>query len=242
MEEINKNLEEKIKSRTEDLRKAFQELDTFFYRSSHDFRRPITTFLGLAGVAKITVKDPNSLELFEKVSETATSLDKMLAKLQSISDVGSQQMIFKEVLLKEMIDEILIGFAKTIQQKRITVTVSVQEQTPLVSYPAMIKIVVENLIENAIHFCAMFNPTMAIRVSVDLENAIIEVVDNGQGISDEYKHRIFDMYFRANEKSKGNGLGLYIAQKAIKRLNGTIYFKTQYGEGSVFTVVLPNTE
>lgn len=239
---INKELENKVEQRTSELKQAYKELDTFFYRSSHDFRRPITTFLGLAGVAKITVKDPNSLELFEKVSETATSLDKMLAKLQSISDVGSQQMIFKEVLLKEMIDEILIGFAKTIQQKRITVTVSVQEQTPLVSYPAMIKIVVENLIENAIHFCAMFNPTMAIRVSVDLENAIIEVVDNGQGISDEYKHRIFDMYFRANEKSKGNGLGLYIAQKAIKRLNGTIYFKTQYGEGSVFTVVLPNTE
>jgi len=48
------------------LKQAYKELDTFFYRASHDFRRPITTFMGLAGVAKITVKDPVSLDLFRK--------------------------------------------------------------------------------------------------------------------------------------------------------------------------------
>lgn len=88
---INKQLEVKIEERTYELKQAYKELDTFFYRSSHDFRKPITTFLGLAGVAAITVKDPVSLELFEKVRETASSLDKMLQKLQSISDLGAQQ-------------------------------------------------------------------------------------------------------------------------------------------------------
>jgi tetratricopeptide (TPR) repeat protein len=64
---INKELEVKIEVRTSELKQAYKELDTFFYRASHDFRRPITTFMGLAGVAKVTIKDQASLELFEKV-------------------------------------------------------------------------------------------------------------------------------------------------------------------------------
>jgi signal transduction histidine kinase len=237
---INKELEVKIEDRTSELKQAYKELDTFFYRASHDFRRPITTFMGLAGVAKITVKDLAALELFEKVNETATSLDKMLYKLQSISDVGSQQMIFKEVFLKELIEEVLDGFTKMIQQKRIVVSLEISEQTPLVSYPAMVKIIIENLVENAIHFAAFESPLVVIKALVYEEVAVIEVEDNGQGIMDDYKPRIFEMYFRANEHSKGNGLGLYIAKKATEKLSGHISFKSKYGAGSLFTVELPN--
>jgi len=50
------------------------------------------------------------------------------------------------------------------------------------------------------------------------------------------------MYFRANERSKGNGLGLYIAGKAAEKLNGHIHFNSQYGSGSSFIVELPNGE
>lgn len=237
---INKELEMKIESRTSELKQAYKELDTFFYRSSHDFRRPITTFLGLAGVARITVKDPVSLELFEKVSETAGSLDKMLYKLQSISDVGSQQMVFKEVFLTELINEILDGFSRLIQQKKIVVHTDIREEATLVSYPAMVKIIAENLIENAIHFCAYQNPVITIRAIVDENMATLSVEDNGQGILEEYKARIFEMYFRANENSKGNGLGLYIAKKAIEKLNGHILVTSTHAQGSVFTVELPN--
>ncbi len=75
---VNARLEEKVEARTTELKQAYTELDTFFYRSSHDFRRPLTTFMGLAEVAKITVKDNVALELFEKINETARNLDKML--------------------------------------------------------------------------------------------------------------------------------------------------------------------
>ncbi|MGC4020725.1 MAG: tetratricopeptide repeat-containing sensor histidine kinase, partial [Cyclobacteriaceae bacterium] len=239
---INKELEEKIETRTSELKQAYKELDTFFYRSSHDFRRPITTFLGLAGVAKITVKDPVSLELFDKVSETAESLDRMLQKLQSISDVGAQQMIFKEVFIKELAEEVLNGFKKLIQQKKIMVHLDINEEQPLVSYPAMVKIIIENLIENAIHFSRQENPFVKLKAVVNSASATITIEDNGQGIMEEYKPRIFEMYFRANEHSKGNGLGLYIAKKAVEKLNGGIYFDSHFASGSTFKVMLPNRQ
>ncbi len=237
---INKTLEAKVETRTSELRQAFKELDTFFYRSSHDFRRPITTFLGLAGVAKITVKDPVALELFDKVAETATGLDKMLQKLQSISDIGANQMIFKEVFLLDQVNEVLDSFDKTLYQKNIALHKEVKSSISFFSYPAMIKIILENVIENAIHFAGTDNPRISIRASVYPAVTIIEVEDNGQGIQEEHKPSVFEMYFRANERSKGNGLGLYVAKKAVEKLNGKIWFQSQYQVGTTFTIEIPN--
>ncbi len=239
---INRSLEEKVEIRTSELKQAYKELDTFFYRSSHDFRRPITTFLGLAGVAKITVKDPVSLELFEKVSETAGSLDKMLQKLQSISDLGSQQMIYKEVFLDELVRETEESLSEVIKRKGIQVRLEMKQPVAFVSYPAMVKIILENLIENSVHFAITENPFVKIMINVSAKEAVIEVIDNGEGILEEYQSRIFEMYFRANERSKGNGLGLYIARKAIEKLNGTISFTSTYAQGSHFVVKLPNQQ
>jgi len=239
---INKGLEQEIEDRTSALTQAYKELDTFFYRSSHDFRRPLTTFMGLAEVAKITVKDQNALELFEKVKETATNLDKMLIKLQSISDVGAQQLIYKEVLLKEILADITDSFRYEFEHRGIRLETDIRLTRPFISYPAMVKIIVENLVENAIYFCGTHDPYLRVTAYEEDDRAVIEVKDNGQGIDPQYYGRIFDMYFRGNERSKGNGLGLYIVRKAVEKLNGTIVLEAVPLGGSLFRVHLPLRE
>lgn len=236
--QLNETLEKKVEERTNELKQAYTELDTFFYRSSHDFRRPLTTFMGLAEVAKVTVNDPNAISLFDKVRETAVSLDKMLMKLQSISDVGLQQLVYKEVHLKEFIETILEVHTYDINQRAIHVSVDLQK-TELVSYPALLKIVIENLLENAVFFSRPGKPQIFIRTRQRLDEFVFEIEDNGQGIDPEYQSRIFDMYFRANLGSKGNGLGLYIVKKAVQKLGGKISFTSQFSKGSCFTVRLP---
>lgn len=236
---INKDLEQKIEDRTSALTQAYKELDTFFYRSSHDFRRPLTTFMGLAEVAKITIKDPNALELFDKVKETAQNLDKMLIKLQSISDVGAQQLVYKEVFLKEIFDGICDGFRNELDQKSIKTVFENHLTRSFISYPAMIKTILENLVENAMQFCAKYDPYILLKTSNSDDRLMLEVKDNGQGIDSQYHDRVFEMYFRGNERSKGNGLGLYIVKKAVEKLHGTIEFESNAGEGSVFRISLP---
>jgi len=238
--QINRNLELKVDERTSELKQAYKELDTFFYRSSHDFRRPLTTFLGLAEVAKVTVKDNNALELFDKVRETALNLDRMLVKLQSISDLGAQQLVYKEVIIEELVRQVFDGFNDAIVSKNIHVTMNVAPDISFYSYPAMVKIIIENLVENAINFCGVADQFVKINVFLRLGELVIEVQDNGQGIKEEYFSRIFDMYFRANLNSKGNGLGLYIVKKSVERLNGHIHFKSTHAQGSTFEVVLPS--
>lgn len=238
---INQELEGKINERTSQLRQAYIELDTFFYRSSHDFRRPITTFMGLAEVAKITVADTKALDLFEKVNETAQSLDKMIRKLQSISDVGAQEMVYKEVLLRELVENILVSFDGELLKRGIKVIQEIRPTQPFQSYAALVRVIIENLIENAIQFFSPIEPFIKIHAFTQDDTLVITVEDNGQGIDKEYHGRVYDMYFRANVSSKGNGLGLYIVKKAVTKLQGTIEFTSRLHMGTRFTVILPLT-
>jgi signal transduction histidine kinase len=237
--EINKRLEEKVNERTNRLKEAYKELDTFFYRASHDFRRPLTTFMGLAEVARITIKDTGALELFEKVDETAHTLDRMLVKLQSISDVGAQQLVYKEVFISELINDILNEFREEIQTRNIKVTSKISLHDPFYSYPAMVKIALGNLIENAVQFHVPENPTISLTVEQAGDQVLLRIADNGQGIESELQDKIFEMYFRGSDRSKGNGLGLYIAKKAVEKLGGTITVSSTVYLGSTFTVTLP---
>jgi signal transduction histidine kinase len=236
---INRDLEDKVHERTTQLEKAYVELDTFFYRSSHDFRRPLTTFLGLAEVAKITVRDKNALELFDKVRETALNLDKMLIKLQSISDVGTQQLYYEEASLKDLILNTIGAFRSDLENKGIKLSLNFETDRKIFTYPVLVKILIENLVENSVNFSKQQDPFISIRTFDGDEAVGIEVKDNGQGFAPEFSEKIFDMYFRANYMSKGNGLGLYIVKKAVDKLSGTIAFNSVQYEGSTFTVLLP---
>jgi signal transduction histidine kinase len=234
--QINKSLEEKVEERTTELKQAYKELDTFFYRASHDFRRPLTTFMGLAEVAKITIKDQNALGLFEKVNDTAHYLDKMLVKLQSISDVGGQDLVYKEVFLKDIFDNICDAFREDLKRKGIRTFCEIDLKESFYSYPALLRIIIENLIENSIFFGNKKDPVIRFKVYSQAGEVFMQVQDNGEGIPDEFKDRIFEMYFRANERSKGNGLGLYIVKKAVEKLGGSITVKSELYVGTTFTI------
>lgn len=237
--EINANLEQQVESRTTELKQAYKELDTFFYRSSHDFRRPLTTFMGLAEVAKIAVKEEQALQLFEKVNETARSLDRMLIKLQSVSDLGSTNLIYKEIFFQDIINMVVESLQEEIANRKINIVQQINPGHPFYSYPALLKIIVENLIENAITFSA---PGAMVTVKVYSEDSDIclEVSDNGFGIDDKYINRVFEMYFRANERSKGNGLGLYIVKRMVEKLGGKIVLKSELEKGTVVLIKFKN--
>lgn len=235
---INQHLEEKVAERTSELAQAYKELDTFFYRASHDFRRPLTTFMGLSEVAKITVKDENALELFEKVRLTASNLDKMLMKLQSISDVGLQHLSYREVFSNDIFNVLFTTYGDEFGSK----DVSFQTEASIASfysYPTIIKLIVDNLVENAIQFRRQRQAFVKVKIYKQDSEIIISVIDNGQGIDAQYQDQIFNMYFRGSENSNGNGLGLYIIKKAVEKLNGRISFTSVYNSGSTFSVFFP---
>ena len=101
-------------------------------------------------------------------------------------------------------------------------------------------VIFQNLIENAIKYSRNdVSPVVNVKVIKMGDQLEITVKDNGIGIREEYQSRIFEMFFRANDKVQGSGLGLYILKNAVDKLSGTIDFKSKPNEGSQFQVKIP---
>jgi signal transduction histidine kinase len=79
-------------------------------------------------------------------------------------------------------------------------------------------------------------------VSTANQKLLIQVTDNGSGIEPEHQQKVFQMFYRASEQAKGSGLGLYIVQETLLKLGGSISLSSQLGEGTTFTLYLPNPE
>jgi signal transduction histidine kinase len=235
--EANTFLENRVEERTQSLNKALHELETFFYRTSHDFRRPLTTYLGLAQVAKISVRDKLALELFSMVEENTINFDKMLAKLQYIGSVDYHAEV-GVIDLNSIIVECTKLFEDKITKKEIAVITDLNVKS-LTSNAFLLKAALTCIIENAVDYSAISNARLEISSTPLDSNVSIKIIDNGQGIRPELQPKIFDMYFRANERSTGNGLGLFIAKRAVEKLNGTISLKSVVDKGTTVEISLP---
>jgi hypothetical protein len=99
-----------------------------------------------------------------------------------------------------------------------------------------------NLISNAIKYrrVGKENCLVRIEIEVDSSDCRILVEDNGIGVEESLVPRIFEMFFRASDRSEGSGLGLYIVKNAVDRLEGSIQVESKFGEGTRFWITLPN--
>jgi signal transduction histidine kinase len=111
----------------------------------------------------------------------------------------------------------------------------------LESDPHRLRIILSNLISNAIRYHDSRKENRYIRLSCKRteKSFVLDVEDNGQGIAPEYHNSIFQMFFRANESSTGSGLGLYIVNEAIDKLSGQLLLQSAVAQGSTFTVKIP---
>jgi len=101
-------------------------------------------------------------------------------------------------------------------------------------------VILNNLVSNAIkyHNYSLTNPWVKIRISKVNDMIQVMVADNGLGINDEYKDKVFEMFFRASN-SPGSGLGLFIVKETVEKMNGKIMLSSREGEGACFRIDLP---
>lgn len=241
---LNTQLEQKVTDRTKQLESTLNELDTFLYRSSHDIRRPLSTLLGLENVARLQTQDKEILQIFEMVGETVRHMDSMLLKLQMAYELAQQSIEFESVPIAEIVSDQAEKFRKRIVNGRIDLTIHTAKSIPLFSNAKLITIIIKNLLENAVSFRKPENhQELIITIQVLYKENYLQLIvsDNGIGIEDPYLSKIFDQYFKGTQSSKGNGLGLYLVQKALDKLNGSIQVSSKFENGSTFTVSIPYT-
>ncbi|MEO0331475.1 MAG: HAMP domain-containing sensor histidine kinase, partial [Bacteroidota bacterium] len=105
-----------------------------------------------------------------------------------------------------------------------------------------VKIIFLSIVSNAIKYYNAEELELTLHISVVKQGkrTVITFTDNGIGIEDSQKAKIFDMFYRASEQTGGAGLGLYIARSTTEKIKGTITLQSESGEGTTVVVAIPN--
>lgn len=110
--------------------------------------------------------------------------------------------------------------------------------------PDLIRIIFQNLISNAVKY-SPDNSKIVVTINKEKNDLLISVADNGYGIPEAQKEKIFDKLFRADnvvgKDVEGTGLGLYIVKSIIEQSGGKIWFESEIDKGSTFYVTIPIT-
>lgn len=233
---LNRNLERMVDARTielqvanEALKRVNDELDNFIYKTSHDIRGPLASLKGMCNVAIMDVKDPLALDYFNKLDATAEKLNTILTRLLIINQINNSSASHELIDFREIVDDVIVLERKRGLPPRLTIKKEIEDNIIFYSDKELIRIILENLIDNAIKFyndSDRADPFVKIKVERDGSLLKVRVIDNGIGISQVNPDKIFQMFSRASERSGTGGIGLYLTKTATEKIGGQIDLKT----------------
>lgn len=224
------------------LRQKNNELNTFVYKATHDLKGPLASILGLSQLAADNIKDKEALHYINYIKESTSRLDMILNDLLRISTVTHVTPTYTKVNL----EKIVAGIANTVKgmphSHNVEIKTNIDLSADLFTDETLLTSALQNLLDNAVKYTntRAVQPYAMIEAHNYKEGVAISISDNGCGTPKEMQDKIFDMFFRGNEKSTGSGLGLYMVKKAVEKLQGDINFTSEVGVGSVFTLYLPS--
>ncbi len=225
---LDQQVQEKTKelvNTNESLSKVNDELDNFIYKTSHDIRGPLASLKGMVNLARMDVKDEKALGYLSKLDLTAEKLNVILTRLLIVNRINHAELKPEAVHFDPIIQEILLLEVKKGIPAKVSVEYNVAPDIYLQSDKDMVRLILENLIDNAIKFhneSSRVESFVKINVAQEEGLVTVRVIDNGVGISQLNRENIFHMFARASERSETGGIGLYLAKIATEKLGGDI--------------------
>lgn len=257
-----KKIEEERKHLLTELEEKREELQRVIYGTSHDLRSPLVNVQGFSqeiedAATRIehliqhesisqdikeqlkAVFDEDIRESLKFISSSITKMDSLISGLLRISRLGTVQIRREPIDMNALLSEIRDTFEFCLKEG--TITLEIEDLPSCHGDKDQINQVVSNLIDNAIKY---LDPGRKgkIRVSgrTNRGGVVYSVQDNGVGIPEDHRKRIFDIFHRVGAgETSGEGLGLTVVKRILDRHNGRIWVESEVGKGSTFNVFIP---
>jgi PAS domain S-box-containing protein len=238
-----KKFEEELIAKNLELKKANVELDRFVYSTSHDLRAPLLSVLGLVEICEGYNTEHTELQSLYKMMRT--SISRSDDTIKSILDYSRNARLDPqpEKLDVKRIAEIHIENIKHMKEaKGVEFILDIDNNVDFFADSMRFTTIIHNLITNGVKYQRNNepNPFVHVRFFCNSKEAVLEVSDNGEGISNEKINKIFGMFVRLSTKSSGSGLGLYRCKEMVLKMGGDIDVKSEIHRGTTFIVNLPN--
>ena len=226
-----------------ELQKINDELDRFVYSVSHDLRAPLASSLGLIELSKGEKSIEKVLYYNLLKEKSLRRLDDYVNSLIDFSRNYRAGVLNEEIDFRSLIEQCIeLNKPYGDEASRVHISIEINQHGIFFGDNLRIRIALNNLISNALKYYddAKEWSILKIKVASDDQHVIIQFTDNGIGIDSSIVDHVFDMFYRASERPKGSGLGLYITKEVVGKMNGTIVLESTLGEGTSFTINIPN--
>ena len=252
-ENFNKALQIEVQKTTEKLQEAYDQLKDsdkakkdFIDAIAHELYNPLAIISLSNEYIQLDSIDPHNKKMITSIQRNIKRLIYLVKEIEDFItiDFQDQKINMEKFNLKEMINIVTQDFSILASKKNIELSfTSIGQDFYLEGDKSKLTKVFVNLIENAITFS---NEDGKINITIDdrKENIEVKIEDNGIGIRKKDIKYIFEKFYRAEVDDvmrQGIGLGLPIARSIVTNHDGIINVKSEYGKGSVFTVILPKT-
>jgi two-component system, sensor histidine kinase and response regulator len=234
----------KIKEQNEELEKLNSVKDRLLSIISHDVRSPLSSFKGVLFLLKNDALTKEELKTVvnsagNQIEQISTFLDNLLrwTKNQLLGLEAKP----KALILKDLISECVDLLSFIAKSKKINVNANIAENLSIYADEEMMKIVIRNLISNALKFCSE-DDEINIRAEKHGEEITVYVEDTGTGINEENLALLFGVSHLSTKGTKeemGTGIGLSLCKEMIERNGGKIYVTSIEGKGSCFWFDIP---
>lgn len=217
------------------------QLDHVIYKTTHDLRAPLRSALGLIQLAEL--EPEQYMKYLGLIKSSLARLDGMIDEMNSFYKNDKLAIQNDRIDIRTLIDREIENLNNMPEAQDIRFDVFVDGDVPFYSDPIRVKTIVSNLLSNAIKYSDPQKMRKYIQLSAHVfaDWLFLTIEDNGIGIGTEHQEKIFDLFYRVSSDKRGTGLGLYIVKDTIDRLKGKIYVRSKRGEGTSFTITLPNT-
>jgi signal transduction histidine kinase len=198
--------------------------------------------MGLLNLANLDT-DPTNTQLYlDKIKDRINKLDDFINSMLNYARVNRVELEMIPIDLAEVTKNSIKELEYLENFNKVKIVLSVKTNNLVFKTDKLrINIIFSNIISNAYKY---YNPAsnsfLKINIEVGVGETKIEFRDNGIGIKPEHINKIFNMFYRATDRSQGSGLGMYIVKQAVEKLNGTISLKSEYGVGTRIKIILPN--
>lgn len=237
-------LEERVAERTAALREINASLETFAATVSHDLRAPLNAMKGFAGVLVDDFADqlgPQGRSHLERIVASAERMEALISDLLEFCRLGGDELPLEPADVREVVRAAMLQVESVIRRHGARVAVSGPAALVRTHAPSLTQCVA-NLVANAVKFVPPGRaPRVQLRIEAGDAVARVEVRDNGIGIADADRERIFDPFERlhAGDVYPGTGLGLAIVRRAMAKMEGRVGVESALGAGSTFWLEVP---
>ncbi len=237
-----KEAEEALKSQYKELKKTNSELDSFVYSASHELRAPLASVLGLIHLILMEEQEPQLALHLNMMEKSIERLDDFIKDIIEYSRNKHVDVKLETINFTNLLESSLESLWYLENTNKINIEININDKVRFVSDSKRISIVLNNFISNAIkyHDIEKKAPSIWLDVTTTKKEAIITIKDNGLGIEEKEIDKIFNMFYRVSSKIMGSGIGLFIVKEVLAKLNGVLSVESKLGEGSMFTIKIPN--